>query len=79
MAVSSASTTGHIIDSVTVPARSAGAEASHLPLLVRHPRRHADHSVADEGHGIVGLPRQKLRPPLRLVEGLILTPRPAGR
>ena len=74
MAVSSASTTGRIIDSVTVPARSAGAEASRLPLLVRNPRRHADHPVADEGHGIVGLQRQKRRPPLRPVEGPDLHP-----
>ena len=69
MAVSSTPTTGRITDSVTVPARSAGAEASRLPLLVRHPRRHADHPVADEGHGIVGLQRQKLRSPIHLVEG----------
>ena len=74
MAVGSAPTTGRIIDSVTVPARSAGAEASHLPLPVRHPRRRADHPVPDEGHGIVGLQRQKLRPPLRLVEGPDLHP-----
>ena len=78
-AVSSAPTTGRIIDSVTVPARSAGAEASNLPLPVRHPRRHADHPVADEGHGIVGLQLEKLRPPLRPVEGPDLhTPPPPG-
>ena len=47
MAVSSAPTTGRITDSVTVPARSAGGwRRPRLPLLVRHPRRHADHPVA---------------------------------
>ncbi len=32
-----------------------GAPSSHLALLVRHPRRHADHLVANESEGVVGL------------------------
>ena len=51
-----------------------GAPASHFPFLVRHPRRHADHLVADEGHGIIGLQLEELRPALRLVKGPYLHP-----
>ena len=51
-----------------------GAPASHLPLLVRHPGRHADHLVADEGQGTVGLQLQELGPALRLVQGPDLHP-----
>ena len=45
-----------------------GASASLLSLMVRHPRRHADHLVSDQGDGIVGFKLQELSPPLRLVQ-----------
>ena len=53
------------------PSAFSGTDFFKGPTLQidRRPHRHTDHLVADEGHGIVGLQLQELRPPLRLVEG----------
>ena len=56
-----------------------GAPASHLALLVSHPRRHADHLVANESERVIGRQLQKPSPALRLVEGPDLhSPGPQG-
>ena len=54
-----------------------GAPACHLPLPLRHPRRHADH-LGLESEVIVGLQLRKLCPPFGFVHRLDLHPQPTG-
>ena len=56
---------------VEVGVPDVGLTFSRGPTLENgsRPHRHADHLVADEGHGVVGLQLEELRPPLRLVRG----------